>query len=48
MTETRYAIEISVDISDLATADEADEIRDRIESALAEWKPTVTVDVREY
>lgn len=43
-----YAASISVDISDLATQDEADEIRHLIESALAEWKPTVTVDVREY
>jgi len=43
-----YAADIHIDISDLATADEADEIRDRIESALAEWKPTVSVDVREY
>lgn len=45
---TRYAADISIDISDLATEDEADEIRDRIESALAEWKPTVTVVTREY
>lgn len=44
----RYAADITVDISDLATADEADEIRARIEDALAEWKPTVSVDVREY
>lgn len=48
MTDTRYAIDITVDISDLATADEAEEIRARIEDALAEWKPTVSVDVREY
>lgn len=45
---TRYAAEITVDISDLATADEADEIRARIEGAIAEWKPAVSVDVREY
>jgi hypothetical protein len=48
MTDTRYAADISIDISDLATEDEADDIRDRIEAALAEWKPTVTVTTREY
>lgn len=45
---SRYATEITVDISDLATADEADEIRARIEDAIAEWMPTVTVATREY
>ncbi|WP_179382067.1 hypothetical protein [Streptomyces sp. SA15] len=45
---TRIAIEITVDISDLATEDEADEIRARIEEATAEWKPTVTATTREY
>jgi hypothetical protein len=45
---TRYATEITVDISDLATEDEADEIRARIEDAIAAWKPTITADVREY
>lgn len=48
MTDTHYAADITIDISDLTTADEADDIRDRIESALAEWKPTVTVTTREY
>lgn len=45
---TRYAADIHIDISDLTTEDEADDIRDRIESVLAEWKPTVTVTTREY
>jgi len=43
-----YAADITVDISDLATEDEADEIREAIESAIAQWKPTVSVTVREY
>lgn len=48
MTETRYAAEITVDISDLATDDEADEIRDLIEAAIGHYKPTVTATTREY
>lgn len=45
---TLFAASITVDVSDLATADEVDEIREAIESAIAQWKPTVSVDVREY
>ena len=45
---TRYAADFTVDISDLATEGEIDEIRDRIESVLAEYRPTVTVVTREY
>jgi hypothetical protein len=48
MAETRYAIEITVDICDLETEGEFDEIRDRIEDALGAWKPTVTATTREY
>lgn len=48
MTETRYATEITVDISDLNTESEADEVRAVIEDALAAWKPTVTATTREY
>jgi hypothetical protein len=44
----RHAAEITVDISDLTTPDEIDEIRDRIEDALAAWTPTITVTPREY
>jgi len=45
---TSYAVEFTVDVSDLASEDEADEIREAIESAVAQWKPTVTATVREY
>ncbi len=48
MGETRHAVEFTVDISDLAYEDEANEIADRIEEALAPWRPTVTYTVREY
>lgn len=48
MTETRYAADITVDVCDLATAEEADEIRDLIEAAVGHYRPTVTVTVREY
>lgn len=48
MTDTRYATEITVDISDLATEDEADEIRDLIEAAIGHYKPTITATTREY
>jgi len=48
MDNTRIAADINIDICDLATEDEADEIRARIEDALAEWKPTITVTTREY
>jgi hypothetical protein len=44
----RHAAEITVDICNLATPDEIDEIRDRIEDALAAWTPTITVTTREY
>jgi predicted Zn-dependent protease len=47
MSESRFAAEIRIDVSDLAEG-EADEIQAAIESAIAGWKPTVTVDVREY
>lgn len=43
-----YATDITIDISDLTTADEAEEIRAAIEDAVAGWKPTITVTVREY
>jgi len=45
---TRIAIEITIDISDLTTTDEADEIRNLIEDAVSGWKPTITVTSREY
>lgn len=45
---TSYAVEITVDISDLTTQHEADDIRTAIEDAVAAWKPTVTATVREY
>lgn len=48
MTDRRYAAEYTVDISDLTTEDEADEIRDLIEAAIGHYKPTIRVDVREY
>jgi hypothetical protein len=44
----RIAADISIWISDIATEDEIDEIRDRIETAIAGWKPTITVTTREY
>lgn len=43
-----FAASFTVDVCDLATAEEADEVREAIESAIAGWKPTVSVDVREY
>lgn len=43
-----YATEITVDVCDLATEDEADEVRAAIEDALAAWKPTVTATIREH
>ncbi|MEH0417865.1 hypothetical protein [Streptomyces sp. B21-083] len=43
-----YAVDISAFISDLATEAEVDEIRNLIEAAIGGWKPTVSVDVREY
>jgi len=48
MTDTRYATEITVDVSDLNTEAEADEVRAVIEDALAAWKPTITATVHEY
>lgn len=48
MTDIRYATEITVDVSDLNTESECDEVRAVIEDALAAWKPTVSVTVREY
>lgn len=48
MENTRYAAEITVDISDLTTESEADEIRDLIEAAIGHYKPTITATTREY
>jgi hypothetical protein len=48
MTDNRYAAEFTIDICDLATEAEADEIRDRIEDAIAAWTPTITASTREY
>lgn len=48
MSDTRYATEITVDVSDLNTEAECDEVRAVIEDAIAQWKPTVTATVREY
>lgn len=45
---TRYAADIRIDISDLATEDEAYEIHALIEAAIGGWKPTITVDTRAY
>lgn len=45
---TLFAASITVDVCDLATAEEAEEVRAAIESAIDGWKPTVSVDVREY
>lgn len=42
-----FAASITVDVSDLATAEEADEVRDLVEAAIGHYKPTVSVDVRE-
>ena len=48
MTDIRHAIEITIDVSDLNTEWECDEVRAVVEDALAAWKPTVTVTTREY
>lgn len=48
MTSTRYAADITVDIYDLDTEAEAEEIRDLIEAAIAAWDPTITVTTRQY
>lgn len=48
MPEPRYAAELTVDIANLTSPEEVDEIQHLIESALATYKPTVTVTVREY
>jgi hypothetical protein len=48
MTDIRHAIEITVDVSDLNTASECDEVLAVIEDALAGWKPTITTTTREY
>ena len=45
---TRYAVDITVDICDLATEDEANEVRDLIEAAIGHYKPTITATVRDY
>jgi hypothetical protein len=43
-----YAAEFTVDVTGIAFEGDLDEITDIIESALAAWKPSVTVTVREY
>ena len=48
MTDTRHAIEITIDVCDLNTESECDEVRDVIENALAGWKPTIVATTREY
>jgi hypothetical protein len=48
MTDTRYAVEITADICNLTTEDEIDEIKTRIEDAIAAWNPTITATTREY
>lgn len=48
MTSTRYAADITVDISDLTTEDEATKICDLIEAAIGHYRPTITVTSREY
>ncbi|MFJ2259503.1 hypothetical protein ACIOKD_14375 [Streptomyces sp. NPDC087844] len=48
MTDRLHAVTIEIDICDLETSGEIDEIRDRIEDAVAAWKPTVTVTPRDY
>lgn len=48
MPDLRYAVDVSVDISDLATPEEAEEVRYLIEAAVAGYKPVVTATVREY
>lgn len=48
MTSTRYAADITVDICDLSSEDEATEICDLIEAAIGHYRPTITVTSREY
>lgn len=48
MPDLHYATELTVDISGLTSPEQADEIQHLIESALGDYKPTVTVNVREY
>ncbi|WP_158838982.1 hypothetical protein [Streptomyces sp. NRRL S-1022] len=48
MTDRRYAVDLTVDICDLATEEEADEIRYLIEAAIGHYKPTITATTREY
>ena len=43
-----YAADINIDISDLASEDEAYEIYALIEAAIGGWKPTMTLDIRPY
>ncbi len=44
----RIAVEFTVDITDIDFEGDIDEISDRIEEALAAWKPMITHTVREY
>ncbi|MES9522417.1 hypothetical protein [Streptomyces capoamus] len=47
MNDTRLAVEITIDISDL-TQDDIDQIQQRIEDATGPWKPLITITPREY
>lgn len=44
----KYAANIDLDICDLATEDEAHEIYALIEATIGGWKPTMTMDIRQY
>ena len=43
----RFAVEITVDICDLVE-DEHEIILEAVRDAVAEWKPVISSDVREY
>ncbi|MFJ3249154.1 hypothetical protein [Streptomyces sp. NPDC086782] len=45
---TMHAVDASVSICGLSDPDEAEEIRNLIEVALAGYEPTVTITVSEY
>lgn len=44
----RLAADIHIDLCDITTQDEVDEIRDLIEAAIGHYRPTITVSTREY
>jgi hypothetical protein len=48
MSDHRYAVDITVDICDLTTEDEIDEVRALIEAAIGHYQPTITATAREY